>query len=487
MHKRKHQLSKTFEQLSRTERERFGKYVRSPYLNSNEDLVELWDHLRKRKGAIYPLPSSGDWQKLDSPKINHLVSKLNTLIIDFLAEESLREDQRRKILAYAALALKLENESLWNSTAKKAIPFLNRGIDEEDFMFEYNWYRLCYKKENIRNTRSTNTSIDNIREAIARFTLLELIRYENEIQSLSAIFKKDWATLELSILKNIFPEKWWFSSKAIIFFDKLYLLGQHPFEKDINDFLALLFNTPDGELSELDRETILNGVQNIQIQLYIKNSKSREYLERLFAFYTYCLERRASLFTTNISASDLKNIVNTACKLRKFQWAYDFLQERENAPSDALKEELGKTIIAYCKVAIYSYSDDDSIFSKNRLDLKAAREVLVSTKMNDPFLNLDSRTLLIEMYIKDGRYEELFLLKSHLNTSKVWLERNKEIENLRRKRQIETWKFAKRIVSAKMKGNSGRKDLIKLAIELEVDHELNQSQLLWKLIKKEFT
>ncbi|MBK6994885.1 MAG: hypothetical protein IPH31_08135 [Lewinellaceae bacterium] len=82
--------------LSKVERNRFRKYLLSPYLNDQPDLILLFDAADKalRDGSFTQLERQQVWQKLypnkpyNDAQLRRLASDLNQLILRFLSDEA---------------------------------------------------------------------------------------------------------------------------------------------------------------------------------------------------------------------------------------------------------------------------------------------------------------------------------------------------------------------------------------------------------------
>lgn len=137
------------------------------------------------------------------------------------------------------------------------------------------------------------------------------------------------------------------------------------------------------------------------------NSGREEYYEECWNLYNLSVEKGILYINGQISPPSLKNIITLSLRLKKYQWAEDFLHQHKNK------------IQSEHPLEVYSFNLANVFFHQQKYD--KVYEILRTLKCRDMFYELAMRRLEIKVLYEK---EEIEVLYAKLNAYRVFIHRN---------------------------------------------------------------
>ncbi len=389
--------------LSAKEMKRFEDYLRSPFFNKNEKVLNLF--LTLKKGfprypkiitktqlyqAVLTVGKSKKKERLSSKedqKLRQLMNSLTNYIQDFLIQIRGEEKAtyRNSLLLESILYRKLYR--LFPSTYKNV-----QKIQEEQPFRDNRYFRRKYLLEEselhydmITNNRAKNTSLQNVIDNLHYHFLADQLRYFcaaiNRENILDVSYK--YPFLE-EMIAHIEQEGYEDVPAIGIYYQIIMLLKGKEVDKHYQKAKEILKNSserfPVMELRQM-YSFVLNFCSN-----QIKKGRS-QYLQEKFEIYNNGLSKGVWNAGRYFSHNHFILLVRNALDLGKIEWAKEFVENYQEflAPKDSEK--------------IPSFSRAFIAFSEENFD-DAHNLLLQLGKPEDFYFELYHRTLIIQIYFE---------------------------------------------------------------------------------------
>ncbi len=377
----------------------FGKFIRSPYFNQNQTLIDLFEYL----SAFHPSYSSSKlapnhlWSYLfpnrpfDDSEMRRirstLLKKLERYISISRVEEQKVLMQKEVLDFYIDHLLKKHAKTTLDATQKIINNFPHRNHHYYHSQYILNYSAVSYLNlEDYRSKKFHNLSEDyfnatsNNLDVVFLLRKLELtcvIASHSHIFGLSdmnnAIFE-DVITLvnykkELLEIPNI--AIYYYALLMFININKAtsYQKFRQVFDKNIE------------KISTSEAIMLYNLAKNYCILKC--NAGERQYYEELLDLYSMGVESGLLYAKNHLKSGDFKNIVTLGTRLGKFDWVGDFIETNKGK----LEEGINSDVFSYCTAYLY--------FCKHEYD--KAKIVLRESKFKDIFFKVDVRKLLLKI------------------------------------------------------------------------------------------
>ncbi|MCO6480755.1 MAG: hypothetical protein J5I94_29205 [Phaeodactylibacter sp.] len=441
-----------------------AKWVRSPYYNSNEWVVALFDHLRKyapgydspkiTKEAIFKhvFPD----KPYDSQRLRVLLFRLSALVEEFLVAQRLK---RGRITHQELLQAELGERNQYELFLKQ-----NQGLAEQ---LEQSPYRDEYYY--LARWRQQHDHFFHPRTARYGFSTDQL---EGIMQNLDAFYvlSKMRYSAELRNRQNILPEAY----EIALLGESIQLAEKHPvFRGDkvfqaYRDILALM-EQPENEsiyrrlediayhhlhlLRPTDQASLLRYLVNTSIQLY--NKGKQEYLGRQFRLYQLGLEKALFLDEGKLSDTTFLNIIVTASVLGELDWIEKFIARY--APALPAAQQVDAVSLA---TAYWYFAKGD--FSASNALLRQVESTGLQYQLRARSLSLRNT---FELFLQDGSYYDLVVYES--KAFGKFLRRNEKISSGRAQGYLNLASSLRKLAGLKAGGQLSSDKLAKLRKKLE--------------------
>lgn len=406
--------------LSPKELKQFGQFVRSPFFNTNERLIELYDLVLKAhsKSKDKDLSKEQLFKKLypkrtfDDTLIRKEISSLFKLLKQFLAQLEfdhhtstpqlylLRGLQSHEIDHLFQLEYSRSTKSQSSSTTQSP----------ETFLFQYHiaaegdlYFERQQKRGYDEALQLKTNNLDLFYLAAKLKESCEMINRQNIIQS----------DYQVTFLQELL--------------DQLHSV-EHPFlqEPYIQSYLAIydsLLNRDDDSyyynlLAVLDQysadfpldESV--GMYSYAMNYCVRkiNQGAANFLAELFKLYKILLDKNLMFEKGYLSLLDYKNIVTVGNRLGEFDWVYEFLHDFKNKLKPKERENAFNYNLAAYYYAVKQYDN--------------AIQLLSTVEFSDIYFEISGKYILLKTYYDTNEFEPLeYLIKSF----KIFIQRNKTI------------------------------------------------------------
>ncbi len=412
----KSKLIKVFKTLDEEELKLLRKFVRSPYYNTNKEVIALCDYLvklapdfepRKIERRLVYKKISGGKTYVDG-KMRFVMTNLLSTLRQFLIQQSYEE----KPLNNQLQLLKVYNERNLDQLFQSALKDIRLEIeerpadDQNDFYFPYQIEHSYHAFLMKAQQRDIEPNLQNVSSRLLSFYLINQLRYYTAMLSYQHLKHVDY---QLHFEPYVFDylSKNWEQHEPIIgaYYFSLMTLTNGENEQHYQQ-LRLLLNTSRDEMPTGLLPDIYVHARNYCIRR-VNMMNDVHYLEELFALYQMMLEQDILLNVDGyLSPNDYRNIVVNGARLKEFKWVEAFIEGYRQRLHEQIRDDYYKYCLAQLR-----------FFQK---DFNSTRDLLFQMESQDFFISINTRRMLIQTYFE---LEEDNLLDALLNSFYEFLRR----------------------------------------------------------------
>ncbi len=429
-------LASLLNSFSATDWRLFKDYVYAPFFNKSEKLQLLFDHIYQYHKRTNSFPNTKlIWKKIyrteayNKRRMEALQTDLNKLAEGFIAYQDFREGNKglnyKLHLLRAARKRELDKVfSLTQKTIDKQLAKLSWKTPDQLY-FEY----LLLLEIDYMNMEKSNTPRNlngMIEKLIESFVLNLLYKY------CTLFNRKRIINLKLSV-ESVDPLLTYLNSTdfshipPILLYKKLLLslLEPHkePLFRAFVEQMDLLIDTlPEEQLY------VLSIFRLNWLSKKINDGYS-EYQQETFNFYLLLLEKDRILTPEGIlRLGSFKNIITSALRLGKLDWAEKFIHQYKNKLPEHSQE------------ASYRYNMAAIHFARE--EFRAAVELVKEVKFNFLPYNLNKESLLLKSYYELGAIEDMTRVSNRFDK---YIRNNKQISKEIQFQYLNFIKYIKKI------------------------------------------
>lgn len=463
-------LVQTLLQLDKAERNKFKKFLISPFFNSDENLVAIYEflevYLPKRQEE---LPDKTIlWKKLfkgipyDDTRLRKYFSDLLKLLGQFLSFDLYQSDPVTQDLSLLEVINNRKLNGLANNSLKNArLHLATKSLQNaQTFLQGYQLERNYYEILNVEDNRKIRSNLEDINRNLDIFYLSEKLRLFCMAIALQTISAHTYVIPYQEEILSIIEKKGFENVPSVMVYAKLLRLFTNPSDEDNYFSLRqsvsennLLF--PNNELTEI--YSIIINYATIQI-----NTGNNKFLTDLFEFYKEVISQNILLEDNSFSPWHYRNIVVVGLRLKEFFWIEKFIY----AYAPLLPESQRENSLTFNLASLYFYQKKYDLVIKT----------LQSVEYDDYTYNLNSKNMLICTYYNTGETDALFFL---LDSFRAFLNRNHNIPENRKNLYRNFISFTKKLAKLTPRDEKSKQ---KLMAELEqTSNVASKSWLLEKL------
>ncbi|MCO6487663.1 MAG: hypothetical protein J5I98_04555 [Phaeodactylibacter sp.] len=441
-----------------------ARWVCSPYYNSNEWVVALFDHLRKyAPGYDSPkITKEGVFKQVfpdkpyDSQRLRVLMFRLSALVEEFLVAQRLKQGRR---LHQQLLQAELGERNQYELFLKQ-----NQGLaeqleqspyrDEEYYLAQWRRQHDYFFHPQTARYGFSADQLEAIMQHLDAFYVLSKMRYSAELRNRQNILPEAY---EIALLKESIELA---EQHPVFGGDKVFqayrdLLGlmEAPEDEAIFERLEAIAFGHLGLFRPAVQSTLIRYLINASIQLYGKGKP--EYLGRQFRLYQLGLEQDLFLDEGQLSDATFLNIIVTATVLGEMDWVEGFIARyapRLPAERQADAVSLG--------TAYWYFAKGD--FSASNALLRQVESTGLQYLLRVRSLSLRNT---FELFLQDGSYYDLVVYES--KAFGKFLRRNEKISSGRAQGYLNLASFLRKLARLKDGGQLSSGKLAKLRRKLE--------------------
>lgn len=424
--------------LAESERTAFGKFLNSPYFNTRERLVLLYETIlsfapgfdHKNLNAqfvgarIFPNETS------NAQKVREQMSFLYRLLKSFLTHQELQEREYQGELFLLAQLRKRKLERAFEAE-KRA---LKKRIDQnpyQDLTYYWNKYQVANESFEMRgqqqlrvDDRHLQEKMDHLDAWYGMMKLRESAEMLNRQRILNTTFDLSGLKLVDSVLlKSTHAHA---HSPLIKLYREVIRMLETGTDKHFRSFVELLA----GESSRLPAEEargLYKHAQNYCIRQI--NAGVPEFEQEIFQLYQKQLHCGLIPGGGIMAHTDYKNIVTVALRLSAYDWAIEFLNQYKELVPAEYRENVYNFNMAACWHA--------------QGELPRAIKLLRTVHFSDTFYDISARRLLLQCYYQQGDWEAAYYL---VEAFRLFLTRNKALSVTRRTNHLNFLRYFIRLL-----------------------------------------
>lgn len=435
-------LFSVLQTLSKVERNRFRKYLLSPYLNDQPDLLPLFDLADKALREGTSLDSTEVWQKLYPNKpyqdatFRRLSSDLNQMALRFLSAEARSQHPLAEALDLQRLLEKPELKKHLAGIERNITRLLEEvpGQSSEFYLAQFNLHN------NIVNRASKHLSVSGYAEKLSAADFyLECFYLTQKLELyIGWLLYQGSRVSEKSL---VLPEGFWnqvhspqFQTVPLlsVYAQVVNCLHEPEVESHFKNLLeSLEFQSKN--LSDTDLRKCYFVAQNY-CALKINQGK-REYYREMFEIFKKIIQKGILLEEGSLSEGIFKNIVTVGLGVGEFEWIEQFIQEYSVYLPSGIRENARTFNLAY----LYFHQKRHS----NVLEL------LSNVEYNDVVYVLGSKLILVQTYYE---LNEILAMESLIDSFRIFIRRNKVMSKNLKREYINYLNFVKKLMDLKTVG-----------------------------------
>lgn len=444
------QLMQLFERLSSSHMRQLRLYLKSPYFNRRDDVYALFEYLRadlKRKNpkrgreevfaVIYP------GEPLDDGRLNLVVHLLLNHIKRFLALQEFEEKKQMQELYLCRSLRQLDAEKAYKKAFSKLKEDL-QGSPYRNVGYHYLNYQLLEEEyvHTASQSRVGRMNLEELTRELTVFYLADILRHSCSMLTAQSIGKEAYQLeLQEEVLRYVerSPVK---NTPAIAIYHRVYHLLANMESVDEEGFNALekLIEQHWQQFPPHEIRDIYLLAINYCIQWL--NRGQRQFIAKALRLYKIALERGILLENGQLSKFTYNNVLMLALASQELDWADYFLHEfRAKLP------EKERESIFHYNLAVYYFRKPDHDKALSLLNQQLA--------FDDIFYNLNSRSMLLQIYYEKGLFD---LLTSHLDSFTTYISRKKQL-GYHRDNYINLIQFVRKLLSLPKGDKAGRAQL----------------------------
>ncbi len=437
-------LLSLLENFNKYERNRFRKFLSSPYYNENEDILRLFDtvddFLRKQESSAgsesQQLKKEVVWKKLyggapyrDS-RLRRLCSELLHLGYDFIYAEACRAGEAREktLLLHHFKSPAMEKHFRGIARQLVAIREGQAGFGTEDFYTAHRCELAFHqqlegredKPEDFSHLERADTELDRFYFAQKLKHLSDALGYRSFLAKTPRIVLPEGflAHLEQGGLLN---------APLLRAYYLVVRMQEAPEEEKYFFQLKSLFFAQLDSFATEERHPLYIHLNNYCIQYKI-NAGHSAYFQELFDLYKRGLETGLLLREGVLPAQDYKNIITVGLHVEAFAWVEEFIQQYTSHLQEAGQENA----LAYNLAKVYFHQE---AYEKVIGQLREVEYQSLSYA-------LGSKMMLLRTYYELG---EFLALDSLAESFRIYLRRKREISRDVRQQYMNVLRFIRKL------------------------------------------
>lgn len=435
----KNKLIQVIKTLSAEEMRWLSKFVVSPYYNSNQYVVSLFEYLKKLYPTFPDKKLNEEFifseifknEAFDIKRLRVVGNRLLTVVERFMVAEKLKIDE----FEYKkSLALEYGNRHLYTAFEKRIIQ-LDEGLRKEEIR-DQNYFKtraeLSRKLFDYAVLSQQNDKLENYAKAafenFEKYYALSKIQFNLEL-------KDGVKTLSSELLKTEMISAATDNNPVFLLYERLNDLQDLADNRSIfEDCLNLLVQNSESLGKEDKKTAILFLLNNSNRRIGRPNSN---YIKDSLSLYKTGLSEGIFIEKGEISEATFSNIVTLGVMNNELSWTQQFIESSGKTLRKAIREEaitISKAVIAFHKEA---YNDTISLLQTHSI----ARPLIKSRA------KLLSFRAYFELFIQDENYLDLVL--SQIGAHEKFYRRNRYLSKTKIRSNLNSLAFSKQLALAR--------------------------------------
>lgn len=413
--------------FNKLEQNRLRKFLRSPYFNSDEKIVELYDLVVKFMNgkSKKDLSKEAIWKKLtqkptfDNVRFRKYCSDLLKHVENYLAYEHVENDKVTKSYLTLDAIRSRKIEHLYNSYIRNSKELTSKNTDESAnaHLNQYLVEKSLYELTESELKRLDKSNIESISKNLDNFYFSEKLRFYSAALSQKNYIDSDYQIDYIEELLSIVTDSELLNTPSISIYYYCLLTVKE------NNILEHYY-----KLKELLSINAPNFPKNEALSLYYfaanycirKNNKGDyQFADELFELYSEMVDKEIILSDSGeISPWDFKNIVRIGLFLKKFSWSEKFIENFGDKIPEQYRENSKRFNLGQLYFAQKKY--------------EKVLELLRDLEYDDLLASLNAKTFTIITFYE---LDEQDFLYSYIESFRVYLGRKLKKKELTKNMQ----------------------------------------------------
>jgi len=412
-------LIKLFIGLSRSELLEFGRYIKTPFFNRDENLVKLYEYIKKyspeydspKLEKTYFLKKVAKNQEVKSRQIHDWMSDLTRKLEDYLIYVQVREQPLNRDFVLLDAMKDRQMDDLFFRSIKNMRTKLDSS-PERDMFYYFNQWRLrheAYFYTGDSKRYRDEVDIKKTMSEVDQFFCAVKLRYSAEMMTLETEYSGDHSIALLpEVLREIRKPNY---RKNQLF--RIYELVIDLFYEEKNrdktyDQLEKLIYEHLSLGNEDEKHTLLNFLLTHANRGLIEGKSI--YRQKMFDWYVYKIENNLILEDGYLPTMHFLNVMYLSMALKETGWLENFIDDY----TDFLSEDVRSNTSLLAKTHLY--------FAKK--EYKKSLRLLRQISGTEFIYPIISRTLTIQCLYE---LQETELILIECNNFSKYLNRNNKM------------------------------------------------------------
>lgn len=413
------------ERFSKQERNRFGRFLESPYHNDDERALRLWQFLKNRNLETPPdkrqmWRSAYPEKPLDEAALRRLLSDLLRLGLHFLAIERRREID--DLLLLQPVLGQKNRESIEQK--------IERIIESEGISVEYFWRSYMYRLQTFNRASRTVSTADYLvklqsaeRMLDAHYAIQKLRFYVSALafrgfrsaESEYELPAYTWDMLQAEPIRSL--------PLIGIYLEFAYCL-RHPEAEERFARLLHVLASDSGHIAPGElRECYLVAQNYCAFKI---NQGKTEYYRTVFEIFRILIDRHILLEDGRLSEGMYKNIITSGLRVNEYAWVESFIVGYSEFLPDQIRENARLFNLA-------------NLYSHQKMHDKVI-ELLQNVAYSDLVYALGAKMILLRTYYESREY---IALDSLLDSVRIYVNRNQQLSRQTKREYLGFYLFKK--------------------------------------------
>jgi hypothetical protein len=418
MNEKSNKLISLLDSLERHQQRSCRKLVQSPYFNTNEDLLALYDEITKRLRQGRSLKKEEVWRSVfgksksyNDVRFRKYTSDLFKLIREYLTQEALDQESKFKEYLYLA-ALERQHpdkiirgiERNWNK-----ITSFEDDADYDNHLYRHMLERRKYSLVNYEHRHYDRANVEEISSSLDVYYIVVKLRSAVEAQSRNQTEKKQYEIhLVEEIVRFLDETKIYLDHTPVAIHYYMYkMLTITDSEAPYYRYKSLLMERTNSLPPEQTSELFKPGLNYCRRRI---NEGRREFLGEYLEIYRFALERELVYDDGVLDPLQFRNTILTALRVGDYEWAEHYIENYQ----DRLPPKQRTNAVNYNSATLYFYQKN---YDK-------ALDFLRDVEYENTTYNLNAKTMLLAIYYET---EEDIALDSLFDSITAYLNRHKEL------------------------------------------------------------
>ncbi len=425
--------------LSKRETTRFGRYLESPYFNTDPNLPKFYQHIIEHREQIAAdqLAKEQLWHavRTDAPFNDARFRKYNSDLLKhlegFLYQEFTRQDKAHEYPFILDALNERKMDKLYGSILRSGRDALLKS-PRRDSQYHQRTYAIekrFYELTDSERQRGVVANTADIVDALDYFYIIEKLRLYCSVLGRRFYLQTDYELRLIDEIVAVVESQELLTDPAIEIYTRLVYTYTKPDDANNAEKLAAVLEEHLEIFQPDELVDIYYGIVNYYVRRANKGDEASLY--KIVEVYRQIIHLDVRNAQGQLSPWTFKNALLAGLRTEQYDWALTTLEQH----SHRLPEDYRENALAFNYAQVYFYKKQ---YGK-------VLEYLQQVEYQDPAYALNSRGLLVAVYYELGQIEPLY---STINSFRTYLKRQTQLSTKVRTGYRDLLKVAQRLAKA---------------------------------------